>query len=776
MITPIQKVCVIGSGVMGAGIAAHLANAHIEVLLLDVKHLELGQKNNLAETAVQRLLKTDPAPLMHKRNTKFIKIGNIEDNLPEIKDYDWVIEVIVEKIDIKQQLYSKIEQYRGAHTIVSSNTSTIPLSHLIQDRSNDFIKHFLITHFFNPPRYMRLLEIIRGAITEQSVYARIVECCDRQLGKGIVDCHDTPGFIANRIGTYWLQTAMLEAIDQGITVIEVDQIFGKAMGIPKTGVFGLIDLVGVDLMPLIGQSMKQALPASDPYVTSFCYPDLIKNMIELGYTGRKGKGGFYRINKDSGRKVKEVIDLSNGRYDIVKKSSRFTSLDQLKLSLIAFLEGSDAAAYYGWSVLAKTLSYAVSLVPEITDTVYNIDQAMKLGYNWKYGPFELIDKLGATWFRKKLEQSNMAIPHLLTQVGDNKFYKVDQGQKLFFNTEAQYQPIARRPGVLLLEDIKLKSKPLLKNASAQLWDLEDGIVCFEFTSKQNALDLDIMILLEKTIDLVRTHFKGLVIYNEGSNFSVGVNLGLALFGANVAAWDMIAELVVKGQEVYGNLKRSPFPVVAAPANMALGGGCEIVLHTDAIQAHAETYIGLVEVGVGLIPAWGGCKEMLNRFLNESKSGGGTMVGIGRVFEMIGTAMVAKSAAEAQDMLIVRKSDGITMSRDRLLYDAKSKALSLVEGYKAPDEITFTLPGAPARVALTMAIKGLMNAGKATLYDAEVSQKLAYVLTGGQTDIIDKVSEHEILRFERETFMTLVRNPKTLARMEHILITGKPLRN
>jgi len=772
----IKKVCVIGSGVMGAGIAAHLANAQIDVLLLDVKQSGLGQKNHLAQAALERLEKADPAPIMHKRNFKFITVGNIEDDLNKVKDYDWVIEVIVEKVDIKQQLYAKIDQCRGAKTIVSSNTSTIPLHLLTEGRSTSFQQHFLITHFFNPPRYMRLLEVIKGQQTQQDVYDRIVDFCDRMLGKGVVDCHDTPGFIANRIGSFWLQTAMFEAMDHGITVPEVDQIFGRAMGIPKTGVFGLIDLVGIDLMPLIAESMSKVLPATDAYVKNFRYPDLIKNMIAEGYTGRKGKGGFYRINKESGQKVKEVVNLSNGRYDPVSKSFKYPSLDLLKQGLVPFLNATDAAAQYAWRTLAQTLTYAVALVPEITDTIYNIDRAMKLGYNWKYGPFELIDRMGPAWFREKLEQSGYEIPALLKQVGQDKFYKIEQGQKLFLTLQGDYQAVSRPEGVLLLEDIKLRSKPVLKNGSAQAWDIGDQVLCFEFLSKQNAIDLELMTLLDQTIDLVQKDYKALVIYNEGSHFSVGVNLGIALFTANLAAFDMMADLVARGQEVYVKLKHAPFPVVAAPANMALGGGCEIVLHADAIQAHSETYMGLVEVGVGLVPAWGGCKEMMIRAVNENKGIGGSMASVGKVFEMIGTAKVAKSAAQAQDMLMMRKEDGITMSRDRLLYDAKQKALSLIDGYTPPESVELSLPGGMARVAFNMVVRGLVKAGKATAYDAEVAQKLAYILSGGDTDVTDKISEDEILKLERTAFMELARNPKTHARMEHILVTGKPLRN
>lgn len=771
-----KKVCVIGSGVMGSGIAAHLANAGIEVLLLDMKQSGFGKKNSLAEDAIERILTTDPAPLMHKSYAKRITAGNIEDDLKDIKDYDWVIEVIVERLDIKQDLYAKIDAVRSSNTVISSNTSTIPLHNLIEGRSESFQKHFMITHFFNPPRYMRLLELVSGAKTDPAVKDRVWDFCDKTLGKGVVVCHDTPGFIANRIGTYWLQTAMLTALEQGITVEEADAIFGRPMGIPKTGVFGLLDLVGLDLMPLIGKSMKAALPASDPYVTSYEEPAFLVKMIADGYTGRKGKGGFYRINREGGGKVKEALDLQTGTYHPAEKSPRLACLDVSREGLKRFVTFGDRGSKYAWSVLSKTLHYAASLVPEVADNIYAVDEAMRLGYNWKYGPFELIDKLGPAWFAKALKDDGQTVPALLEKVGQGTYYKIEEGKAYYFTTSGSYEPLPRRPGVLLLKDIKLASKPLLKNGSASVWDIGDGVLCFEFTSKQNSIDMDIIDLLDQTIQLVDKSYKGLVIHNEGTHFSVGANLGLALFAANVATWELISELVEKGQRVYQDLKHSKFPVVAAPSGMALGGGCEIVLHSNAVQAHAETYIGLVEVGVGLIPAWGGCKEMLRRWMHEAKRAGGAMVAIGKVFEMIGTAKVAKSAAEAQEMMMLRESDVITMNRDRLLYDAKQKVLEMAPNFTPPEKIEFNLPGGVARVAMNMAVKGFVKAGKATPYDEEISKKLAFILSGGDTDITDKEKEEDILRLEREAFMTLIQDNRTLARMEHILETGKPLRN
>ncbi len=776
--TEIKSVAVLGAGVMGAGIAAHLANAGIPVILMDLPQKGMGKKNALAKEAIERLKKSNPAALMSKDKAKLITPGNFDDDLEKVKDVDWVIEVVIERLDIKQDLYAKIEKLRGPKTIVSSNTSTIPSEKLTEGRSTDFKKHFMVTHFFNPPRYMRLLELVKGPETDPKIAEAVADFCDRKLGKDVVACHDTPGFIANRIGTYWLQTALLEAMDQDMTVEEVDKLFSRPMGIPKTGVFALMDLVGLDLMPLIGQSMKAALPASDPYVQNYAEPEIVTKMIADGYTGRKGKGGFYRLNKEGGKKVKEAVNLKTGDYAPATKKLNLPCLSVSKQGLDKMLSYGDRGGNYAWSVLSKVLCYAASLVPEIADNLYAVDQAMKTGYNWKYGPFELIDRLGAKWFAEKLASEGREVPDLVKQVGEGTFFRIENQKKQYFTLEGNYVDAPRREGVLLLGDLKLTTKPLSKNGSASLWDIGEGVVCLEFTSKQNSIDFDIIAIMEEAIELCEgPDYKALVIHNEGTNFSVGANIGLALFAANVAMWELIAQLVKKGQSVYQRLKHSNFPVVSAPTGMALGGGCEVLLHSNAVVAHAESYVGLVEVGVGLVPAWGGCKEMLRRWLSDKGRFGGSMVAVGKVFEIVGTAQVAKSANEALEMKYFEKDHTfITMNKDRLLADAKAKALEMVDGFEAPEKIEMSLPGGTAKVAMSMAVKGFVKAGKASPYDEEIAKRLAMILSGGDTDPTDKESEDYILGLERTAFMTLIRDPRTLARMESILVTGKPLRN
>ncbi|WP_428607850.1 3-hydroxyacyl-CoA dehydrogenase NAD-binding domain-containing protein [Sedimenticola sp.] len=772
----IKKVAVIGAGVMGAGIAAHISNAGIPVVLLDIVPKGVDNRNAIAEGAVQKMLKVQPAPFMHKRNARLITTGNIEDHLELLAECDWIIEAVIERLDIKQDLYSKIDAVRRPGSIVSSNTSTIPLHDLVAGQSDVFAADFLITHFFNPPRYMRLLEITSGDKTRAEAVAAIRDFSDRALGKGVVDCKDKPGFIANRIGIFWIQVAILEAMALGLTVEEADAVMGRPLGIPKTGVFGLSDLVGIDLMPHLMESMERTLPKGDPFLEKSTIPELVSRMIADGYTGRKGKGGFYRINKSSGNKVKESIDLASGEYRPSQKA-HLESLAQARTGgLKTLVSHPDRGGRYARRVLAQVLGYAASLVPEIADDILAVDEAMKLGYAWKYGPFELIDRLGTKAFGELLEREGVALPPLIQLAAEQSFYRVQDGQLQYLDTSGIYQDLQRPAGVLLLSDIKRRSEPLAKNGSAALWDIGDGVVCLEYTSKMNAMDPDILALMRESIAIVSKGYKALVLHNEGDNYSVGANLGLLLFAANLGTWDQIEEMVEGGQETYRALKYAPFPVVGAPSGMALGGGCESLLHCDAVQAHAETYIGLVEVGVGLIPGWGGCKEMLQRWISNKRRPGGPMPAVIKCFETISTATVAKSAAEAKDFLFFRPDDGITMNRDRLLADAKARALSMVDGYQPPKPIEIRLPGPTAKAAMEMAVNGVRLAGKATAHDVVVSMKLAEMLSGGDTDITEPMTEDDLLALEREVFMSLIRHPDTLDRMEHMLETGKPLRN
>lgn len=765
---------------MGAAIAAHFANSGLPVVLLDIPAKDGDNRNAIAEGAVQKLLKTDPAPLMRKSYASRIETGNIDDNLDMLSDCDWIVEAVIERTDIKRSLYEKIDNVRKDGAIVSSNTSTIPLHDLTDGFPDSFRKNFLITHFFNPPRYMRLLELVEGPDTDADAVETIRKFGDVQLGKSVVMCKDTPGFIANRIGIYWLQCGVIDAIDGNISIEEADAIVGQPMGFPKTGVFGLLDMVGLDLMPHVVGSMQQSLPPEDDFHKVFRELDLVQKMIETGYTGRKGKGGFYRLNRQDGGRVKEAVDLHTGEYHKASRPKPKCVAVSKRGGLRKLLSHDSRGGQYGWNVLAKTLCYAASLVPEISDDVASVDEAMRTGFNWRWGPFELIDKIGAGWFTAQLRAKGMPVPELLETVGSGTFYRTNKGvteqQTFANNTVAGFVPLRVPEGVLRLSDIKRRGKPVAKNWAASLWDIGDGVVCLEFHSRMNALGPGALFLIEKTLAIVPGQYKALVIHNEGENFSVGANIAVMLVAAKLRLSFVIDWMLKKGQRAYNDLKYAPFPVVSAPSGMALGGGCEILLHSDAVQANAETYAGLVEVGVGVIPGWGGCKEMLVRHFTNPKRAGGPMPPISKVFELIGLATVARSAPEAQEHLFLRPTDSITMNKDRVLADAKAKALALAENYTPPERQDIALPGPTAVAAVQLVVDGFRKLGQATPHDAVVASHLATVLSGGDTDITETRSEEDLLRLERESFLKLAKHPGTIARIQHMLQKGRPLRN
>ncbi|MDP9196040.1 MAG: 3-hydroxyacyl-CoA dehydrogenase NAD-binding domain-containing protein [Pseudomonadota bacterium] len=780
----IQRVAVIGSGVMGSAIAAHFANAGVPVHLLDIvpddqKAAGSPDRSRLARTAIEKMLKTDPAPFMHPKNAKLVTPGNLEDDLKTLADVDWIVEAVLENPQIKSDLYKRIDPVRKKGSIISSNTSTIPLHILTEGQSKAFAQDFLITHFFNPPRYMRLLEIVAGEKTRTDAVTVITNFADCMLGKGVVPCKDTPGFIANRIGMFWMQASFNAALDLGLSVEEADAVSGKPFGIPKTGVFGLSGLIGLDLLPRVKASMSATLPKDDAYLKISRDWPLLDKLIAEGYTGRKGKGGFYRLNvATDGTKTKESVNLKTGAWGPSGKPV-LESAEAGKKGLRAVVEHPDKGGKFAWAVLSQTLSYAADLVPQIADTITAVDEAMRLGFNWKAGPFEMMDQLGTAWLAERLQKEGKPLPTMLKIAAGRPFYRVEKGQLESMTVKGDYAPVKRPDGVLLLSDLKRHSKPVAKNGSASLWDIGDGVLCLEFTSKMNSIDDQIFAMARTAIDTIgdgKGDYRALVIYNESENFSVGANLGLALFALNVALYPAVEQLISEGQETWMALKYAPFPVVSAPSGMALGGGCELLLHSDAVQAHAETYTGLVEVGVGVIPGWGGCKEMLLRHAANKKRPGGPMPPVATAFENISTAKVARSAAEAHDLLILRSTDGITMNRDRQLADAKAKALELAKGYMPPQPGEIRLPGPSAKLALQMAVDGFAKQGKATPYDVVVTNHLAEVLSGGNTDITQVLSEQTLLDLEKDSFIRLVCHDGTLRRIEHMLDTGKPLRN
>ncbi len=800
----INKVAVIGSGVMGAGIACHIANSGTPVVLLDIVPDGAGENNGdrsrLAKSAIEKALKSDPAMLTHKRNARLITPGNLEDDLGLLADIDWIIEVVIERLDIKQSLYKKLDEHRKPGSIVSSNTSTLPLHNLVEGMPDSFAQDFLITHFFNPPRYMRLLELVSGDNTRSDALETIRRFADIKLGKGVVDCKDTPGFIANRIGVFWLAKGLAEALEQDVTVEIADAVMSKPVGIPKTGIFGLMDLIGIDLLPLIAKSFAETLDKTDEFFSVYKEHKIVMQMIEDGYTGRKGKGGFYRLNTEGGGRVKEAKNLRSGEYAKAAKP-KLAGIEAARSGLQALVTHDDEGGRYVWPVLRDTLRYTASLIPEISDDIAAVDEAMRLGYNWKYGPFELIDRLGdrnisgPKWFADRLAEEGLEVPEIIRQAGDKSLYETIDNRKQFVTLTGDYRAVPHDPESWMLADKKAGAVPVTKNASAALWDVGDGIACLEFTSKMNSLDPLSLEMIASLPDIIEKDFVGLIIGNDADNFCVGANIGVLLFAANTASWKVIDGIIKQGQDAYMGLKYAPFPVVGAPSGMALGGGCEILLHCDAINAHIELYTGLVEVGVGVIPGWGGCKEMIYRNLAKraqadslaANLGGmfswispvktlNTMPAIEPAFRNISTATVSKSAEMAKDMLVLNEKSRVTMNRRRVLADAKALCVELAKDYSPPETYSISLPGKTARTALDMAVRGFVKSGKATAHDVVVSKAVGQVLSGGDTDITKELTEQDILDLEREEFVKLVRNPDTLARIEHMLETGKPLRN
>jgi 3-hydroxyacyl-CoA dehydrogenase len=789
----IKTVAVIGAGVMGASIAAHCANAGTKVLLLDIVKPGAANRNAIAEGAIEKLKKADPAPLMGSRAVKLITPGNIEDDLPKLADVDWVVEAVIERLDIKQDLYRKLDAVLKPSAVVSSNTSTIPLKELASGLPESFTSRFCVTHFFNPPRYMRLLEIVGG---EAAVFAPLQAYADVKLGKTVINCNDTPGFIANRLGTYWIQSAIVLALELGLEVEEADAVMGKPMGFPSTGIFGLMDLVGIDLGPHVNASLAKLLPSSDAFHVMNKDNGMIGKLISAGYTGKKGKGGFYCTTRGAdGKRAKTALILSKAAETLEWRPSvraDIPAVKDAKKDLKKLLTADNKYGAYAWGVLGRVLAYSASLVPEIATDIADIDAAMRLGYTWKFGPFELIDQLGGAWVTEKLSALGLTVPPILQKLGDRKFYQAGaDGALEQFTLDGIYKPVRRAAGILVLADIKRARKPVIGNKAASAWDIGDGILCFEAHAvapdgvMRNMLDGDILGMLGKAMALCGPGkaYKALVLYNDVPqeqpqkvNFSQGANLPAALFAVNIRMWSKIESSIKEGQQLYTKMRYAPFPIVGAPVGLALGGGCEMLLHCSAVQAYAETYVGLVEVGVGLVPGWGGCATMLARWQGDKMMPKGPMPAPAKVFEMISTATVSKSAAEAQELKFFRATDGVTMNRDRLLADAKARALSMVDGYVAPEPPVLTLPGKSGRVALGMAVEGFAARGIATPHDVTVSGALADVLTGGDFDCLDPVTEADIMDLERKSFMALIRTKESLARIKSIVETGKPLRN
>ncbi len=775
----IKKVAVIGSGVMGSGIAAHCANAGCEVLLLDIVDDESSDRSIIAKNAIKYMHKSNPEMLMQRKNSKLITPGNIDDDLHKLIDCDWVIEVIIENLDIKKKLYKKLAQNIGKDTILSSNTSTIPRSELITDMTTDLSSRFLITHFFNPPRYLPLLEVVSSPEVNADVLDRFCTFADIDLGKRVTICNDSPGFIGNRLGIYFIQRAYKATIDHGLSIEQADAMLGRPIGLPKTAVFALMDLVGIDLIPHVTGSLISHLGENDPFhKIAGVGKDTITSMIDEGYTGRKGKGGFYRLNRENGKKIKEARSLITGEYKTAKRKAGFPSAKMGKRGIAEIMDCDDKGAEFVSDVLLDSLSYAAYIVPEVSEDIYAIDGAMKVGYNWKKGPFEMMDAIGPKSMVNRLKDSNKSVPPFLALAAEKgMFYGIDSGEITRLSPNGEMVIIERNEDTLTVADLKRRGKPLKRNGSASIWDMGDQVLLVEYHTKMNAMDPMNMEMLLNAVDMAENEgWKGIVIGNDAANFCAGANLGLALFAANLAAWKDLDDFIGLGQDTYQTLKFSEVPIIAASAGLCLGGGAEVLMHCDAVQAHSESYVGLVEVGVGIIPAWGGCKEYLGRVKEFGLVSNGPMGAVMKAFEVIGTAQVAKSADQARTMGFLGPNDRITMNRDRLLSDAKKTLIELSKDYSPPEPRTYSLPGPSGKAALELAVNDLALSGKVTPHDIVVTNALAEILTGGDTDVTDILEEDDILAMEKNAITTLAKNTDTLDRMQHMLETGKPLRN
>jgi len=740
----IKNVVVIGSGTMGSGIAAQLCNANIPVTLLDLK-------TEISEKAKKKILESRPPLLIDKSKIDNIKVGNIKDDFALVGNADWIVEAVVERIDIKHNIYEKISKARKSGSIISSNTSTIPLKVLSEKMSAEDKKDFCITHFFNPVRYMELLEIVSEEINDIEKINFLKIFCEENLGKGVIICKDTPGFLGNRVGVYAMQVAMTEAIKMDLSIEEADSIFGRPMGIPKTGIFGLYDLIGIDLMADVLKSFIKELPTSDAFHEVAKEIPLVKNLIETGYTGRKGKGGFYRMNKQDGKKVLEAINLKNSKYFPSKKVD--LKIEE-KVNLKDLVSRNDKYGKYAWSIVSKIILYASSLIPNVTKDYNNIDEAMRLGFNWTKGPFEMLEELGIKYFVEKD-----------SQIKPSEFIK-----KIYEkNTDSFYGKRQIYTNLETLGKVKQIAKVQKENKSAFTYEHKDYKIV-EFNTKANTLDYDSMDALKRASD------KNLIIINEGMQFSAGVNLNYVMEFAKEKNWKAIEKFIYHFQMTCKQLKYSNNLVIAAPSGLALGGGFEVLVQSDYVVAHTNIVTGLVETIVGLIPAGGGTKQMLWRWMQDENAKKDPDFAPQKVFDIIGYGKTASSPVEAMPLKFLLKKDKSIMNRNKLLSVAEDFINEKKNGYKPPQEPIFKLSGNQVMNKMFQTLENLFKEKKIMEHGVEVGKKLAFVLSGGNTTIDKELSEDDMYALELEAFIQLIQMEKTQTRIKHTLSTGKPLVN
>jgi len=738
----IKKVVVIGSGTMGSGIAAHLCNANIPVTLLDLK-------TEISEKARDKIYKSRPPLLIDKSKINNISVGNINDDFGLVKEADWIVEAVVERIDIKHNIYEKIFKLRKPGAIVSSNTSSIPIKVLSEKLNDDEKKDFCITHFFNPVRYMGLLEIVKNENNDLDKINSLKKFCEQELGKGAIVCNDTPGFLGNRVGVFAMQVAMTEAFRMKLSIEEADAVFGRPMGIPKTGVFGLYDLIGIDLMADVLKSFIKELSKNDPFQVVAKEIPLITKLIQTGYTGRKGKGGFYRMNKQNNQKILEAINLETSEYTPSNKID--LGIDTINLN--SLIDRKDKYGEYAWSVISQIIKYASSLVPGITDKFNDIDEAMRLGFNWAMGPFEMLKSIGVKNFFNRIDNfENNQFLENLSKTKDENFYGERQ----------QYTDIET------LGKIKPKAIKLDKNKSANIYRFKDYNIV-EFTTKACALDYDSMDALKNATD------KPLIIINESMQFSAGVNLTYTMNFADKGDFKSIEKFIKYFQETCKHLKYSDHPVISAPSGLVLGGGEEVAIQSNFVVSHTNIVMGLVETGVGLVPAGGGCKEVLWRWSQTTEAKENPDFAPLKVFNIIGYGTTATSTVEAEPLKFLRPEDKKVMNRNSL-FEVSRKLILENKDFTPPKECTFNLSGKPLKEKMIKVLEKLYNEKVILDHGMEVGKELANVLSGGDTTIDKTLSEDELYKLELESFMRLIETKKTQDRIKHTLTTGKLLVN
>lgn len=763
---------------MGARIAAHFANAGIPATLLDIVVPNQPNRNAAALKGIESAARQKPAGFFSDDAMKLVRPGNFDDDLHLLASADWIIEAVVENLDIKRDLWARIDKVRQPGAILTTNTSGIPLHRIVEGFSDDFRAHFFGTHFFNPPRYLHLLEVIPGPATDPELLKFVSDFADRRLGKGIVPCKDTPNFIANRIGSFFGATVQKVMQDGGYTIEEIDALTGPLIGLPSTASFRLLDLVGLDVWAFVGENLYHAVP-HDPWRDRFLMPEFHKEMMRRGWLGEKSGQGFYkRIGKGDNREI-HVVDLQTFEYKPTQKvkfpaAEAAKQIEDLPARLRALVAGTDRAGDFLWKLFSDAFIYSAEMIPEISDRIVEIDRAMRWGYAHKLGPFELWDALGFEAVCDRMEREQRILPDNIVRArlaGAKSLYRhadrdgrprteyLDLGR-------TQYNELQPQPGVTVLSDLKRARGVVKTNPGASLIDLGDGVLCCEFHSKMNSLGEDNIGMMYAGLEEAAKNYEALVIANQGENFSVGANLMMVLLAATEGEWDELNLAIHRFQQVNMALKYAAKPVVAAPFSRTLGGGCEISLHATRCQAAAETYIGLVEVGVGLIPGGGGCKELLVRLKDPRK-----------VFELIGYAKVSSSAEDARKLALLNRTDRISMNTDRLIEDAKQLALSLAKDY-APGTPRTDIPvaGENGLAMLKIGAWSARQGGFISEYDSVIAEKLAHILCGGRLTGSQTVSEQYLLDLEREAFLSLCGNPKTQERMQFMLKTGKPLRN